>query len=102
MPFHCDSNTFEIEPTKKPSAMAYTGPRNLARWGLKYRAITATKPTITPIMATTGNVNCGEPSGLVVVAVVLIQPTVALARSSTNSRAVAVIDPRTVMTPRHG
>ena len=44
-----------------------------------------------------------EPSGLVVVAVVLIQPTVALASSSTNSTAVAVIEPRTVITPgRHG
>ena len=66
MPFHCDSKTFEIAPTKKPSAMAYTGPRNLARWGLKYSAITAMKPTITPIMATTGNVTFVEPSGLVV------------------------------------
>src|SRR3954465_15429456 len=34
--------------------------------------------------------------------VVLIQPTVALARSSTNSTAVAVIEPLIVITPRHG
>src|SRR3954454_18288561 len=102
MPFHCDSNPFEIAPTKNPSAMAYTGPRNLARWGLKYRAITAMKPTITPIMATTGNVTFVEPSGWVVVAVVANQPTAALANSSTNSAAVAVIEPLTVITPRHG
>src|SRR3954463_16182873 len=65
--------------------------------------MTATKPTITPTMASAGKVTWMLPSGRVVAAVVLIHPTVAAASRRTKSAAVLEIVPLTVMTPeRHG
>ena len=66
--------------------------------------MTQTKPTITPTMARPGKLTSICPvAGSVVAGDVFIQPTTALASSSTKSTAVAVIEPRTVIIPgRHG
>ena len=66
--------------------------------------MTQAKPTMTPTRARPGKLISISPvCGLVVAGDVFIQPTTALASSSTNSTAVAVIEPRTVIMPgRHG
>ena len=68
------------------------GPSTRAHMGLNIIAITATRPTTTPIIAAAGNV-------LVDVST-MFQPTTAVASSSTISTPVAVIEPLTVMVSR--